>query len=122
LRARSRPQEDADKAAELAPDWAKGHARRGAALLGCGRPADAAIAYQRALELEPGSEAYRDSLRDAQERAGAEKRWRRKWRSGERKGRTRGGRRGRGGEQRRRRVRAYPLPGTGPGPGTSGTS
>ena len=67
----SRPQEDADKAAELAPDWAKGHARRGAALLGCGRPADAAIAYQRALELEPGSEAYRDSLRDAQERAGA---------------------------------------------------
>jgi hypothetical protein len=70
VRARPRPQEDADKAAELAPDWAKGHARRGAALLGCGRPADAADAYQRALELEPASEAYRDSLRDAQQRAG----------------------------------------------------
>jgi hypothetical protein len=63
------PQDDADKAAELAPEWAKGHARRGAALLGCGRPADAAAAYRRALELEPASEAYRDSLRDAQQRA-----------------------------------------------------
>ncbi len=56
---------------ELTPDWAKGHARLGAALLGCGRPADAAAAYGRALELEPASEAYRDSLRDAQQRAGA---------------------------------------------------
>jgi hypothetical protein len=70
-RARPRPQEDADQAASLAPDWAKGHARRGAALLGCGRPADAAAAYRRALELEPASAAYRDSLRDAQRRAGA---------------------------------------------------
>jgi stress-induced-phosphoprotein 1 len=70
-RTHARPQEDAEKAAELAPDWAKGHARRGAALLGCGLPADAAAAYRRALELEPASEAYRDSLRDAQRRAGA---------------------------------------------------
>ncbi len=63
------PQEDAQRVVSLAPGWSKGHARLGAALLGCGRAADAAASYRRALELDPESEAHRIGLKQAEEQA-----------------------------------------------------
>lgn len=46
---------DADKAVALKADWAKGHGRRGAALLGLGRLEEAKTAYEEGVRLEPGN-------------------------------------------------------------------
>ncbi|BGP57531.1 hypothetical protein JCM8202_002251 [Rhodotorula sphaerocarpa] len=45
---------DADEAVRLAPTWAKGHVRRGEALEGLGRKADAATAYEAAIQHGTG--------------------------------------------------------------------
>ena len=41
------------QATKLRPEWVKGHARRGAALMGLARPEEALEAYERAAALEP---------------------------------------------------------------------
>ena len=48
---------DAEAAVASRPDWAKAHFRRGAALFGARRFADAAAAYDAGLALEPDNEA-----------------------------------------------------------------
>lgn len=45
---------DGDAAARLSPLWAKGHWRRGAALLALRRHPEAALAYQQAWKLSKG--------------------------------------------------------------------
>lgn len=58
--------EDAQRAVELKPDWAKGWGRQGAALLGLGRTHEAVAAYERALALEPDNAQVRKGLEAAQ--------------------------------------------------------
>uniref|UniRef100_A0A1D1YTQ5 Heat shock protein STI n=1 Tax=Anthurium amnicola TaxID=1678845 RepID=A0A1D1YTQ5_9ARAE len=60
---------DAQKTVELKPDWAKGYSRLGAAQLGLGSFDDAASAYRKGLDLDPGNEALKSGLADAQSAA-----------------------------------------------------
>lgn len=60
---------DAEKTVELKPDWAKGYSRLGAAYQGLGRYDDAVSAYGRGLEVDPGNEALKSGLADAQQAA-----------------------------------------------------
>jgi len=62
---------DAAECTRLAPGWAKGWARAGAAALGLGRFTDAAEAYEKAGALEAGNEDY---VRSACEARAAERR------------------------------------------------
>lgn len=55
---------DADKCVELAPQWAKGHGRRGAALTLQGKYKEAMRAYKRGLELEPENAGLLKGLAD----------------------------------------------------------
>lgn len=64
---------DAEKCVELAPSWAKGYGRKGAALILCGQYKKAIGAYKAGLEVEPanagllkGLEDLRTSLRDGE--------------------------------------------------------
>eukprot|EP00300_Choanocystis_sp_HF-7_P036829 c52761_g1_i1.p1 GENE.c52761_g1_i1~~c52761_g1_i1.p1 ORF type:complete len:376 (+),score=60.49 c52761_g1_i1:86-1213(+) len=56
---------DADSCVALQPSWAKGHARRGSALLLLRRAEDAAEAFMRVLELEPENAAAEEGLEAA---------------------------------------------------------
>jgi tetratricopeptide (TPR) repeat protein len=58
--------DDAAAVARLKPRWAKGHARRGAALMGLKRFGEARQAYETALRIEPDDQALvrgRDRVR-----------------------------------------------------------
>lgn len=62
---------DAEKTVELKPDWSKGYSRLGAAYQGLGRYDDAVSAFKRGLEIDPGNEALKSGLADAQAAAAA---------------------------------------------------
>lgn len=64
---------DADKVIELRPTWFKGFSRRGDALFKLDRPAEAAEAYQRGLELDEGNVNLMHSLGEAKAAAGGTK-------------------------------------------------
>ncbi len=55
---------DAERAGQLAPDYAKGHFRRAQALRALGRPDDALGALQRVLELSPDDAAAQADLEE----------------------------------------------------------
>lgn len=64
---------DAEKCIKLSPTWPKGHSRKGAALILCGRYKEAMLAYKRGLEIEPenagllkGMEDLKKQLRDGE--------------------------------------------------------
>ncbi len=61
---------DADKVIELRPDWFKGYSRRGDALFKCERYSEAAVAYERALALDPENTNLMHSLGEARNAAG----------------------------------------------------
>ncbi|KAJ8604520.1 hypothetical protein CTAYLR_000940 [Chrysophaeum taylorii] len=63
----SKALKDAEKCVELAPEWAKGYGRLGAAQHALGRFAEAQATYWKALSLEPGREAYEAGLAAAKE-------------------------------------------------------
>ncbi|KAL2010872.1 hypothetical protein VTN00DRAFT_3590 [Thermoascus crustaceus] len=54
--------DDANKATEIKPDWAKGWARKGAALRGLGDLLGANDAYEEALKLEPNNDQAKSGL------------------------------------------------------------
>jgi tetratricopeptide (TPR) repeat protein len=58
--------EDARFVCELAPQWAKGYSRMGAALSALGKYADSVQAYRMGVQLEPQNEQMRESLREAE--------------------------------------------------------
>uniref|UniRef100_A0A7S2SWU3 Uncharacterized protein n=1 Tax=Rhizochromulina marina TaxID=1034831 RepID=A0A7S2SWU3_9STRA len=61
---------DAEACVAMRPEWARGHARRGAALSRFPhRLTEAAAAYQQAAELDPSSQEYRSAASDARHRA-----------------------------------------------------
>ncbi|KAL3743219.1 hypothetical protein ACJRO7_018512 [Eucalyptus globulus] len=62
---------DAEKTVELKPDWSKGYSRLGAAYQGLGQYDDAVSAFKRGLEIDPGNEALKSGLADAQAAAAA---------------------------------------------------
>ena len=57
--------DDADAAVALAPDWPRGHQRRGTALLRLGRARAALQAFTRAAELKPDDKDVASGLADA---------------------------------------------------------
>jgi len=57
--------EDADRCVALKGDWAKGWGRRGAALVGLRRHAEAVEAYEGGLKVEPGNAVCASGLEDA---------------------------------------------------------
>ncbi|KAI9596127.1 stress-induced-phosphoprotein 1-like protein [Syncephalis fuscata] len=57
---------DAEKTVELKPDWAKGYGRKGAALLGLGRNAEAKDAYDAGLKLDPNNAQLQKGAADAE--------------------------------------------------------
>ena len=63
---------DADECVRLQPGWAKGHARRAAALLALGRLVDARRACAAGLEIEPNSPQVPRSRRDRAPRSRAD--------------------------------------------------
>ena len=63
---------DADEAVRLKPDWAKTQMRRGAALMGLGRPAEARKAFERASAIEPRNAQLRAMAEEAAEAVAAE--------------------------------------------------
>ena len=60
--------EDACKCIDLAPAWAKGYARKGAALHGMDRWGEAIAAYQKGLDIEPGNAPLLQGIDDAKRR------------------------------------------------------
>lgn len=66
--------DDADTCIALKPDWAKGYVRRGAALHGLRRFADAAAAYEKGLQVEPSNAACSQGLADVKNAQAAEQR------------------------------------------------
>lgn len=63
--------EDAEKCVSLNPAWARGLGRKGAALFLLERYDEAAEVYQKALEIEPSNEGFKQSLAQAQHAADA---------------------------------------------------
>ena len=59
--------EDADRAVRAAPTWGKGHARRGAALIGLGQAGEAVKAYAAGLAVDPEATYLRDGLTEAKQ-------------------------------------------------------
>ena len=59
--------EDAERAVRAAPNWGKGHARRGAALIGLGQAGEAAKAYAAGLAVEPGAPYLQEGLAEAKQ-------------------------------------------------------
>ena len=57
--------EDAERAIRAAPKWGKGHARRGAALVGLGQAGEAVKAYAAGLAVEPDAAYLREGLAEA---------------------------------------------------------
>merc|ERR1712176_802276 len=53
---------DGEKAIELAPTWAKGYSRKGAALYALARFEEAKIAYEEASKLEPANQTFKDEV------------------------------------------------------------
>jgi stress-induced-phosphoprotein 1 len=53
---------DADQCVNLKPSWSKGYGRKGAALHALKRFDDAIDAYNKGLEVEPGSAALQEGL------------------------------------------------------------
>lgn len=53
---------DAEQAITLAPTWAKGYSRKGAALYALARFEEAKIAYEEASKLEPGNQTFKDEI------------------------------------------------------------
>merc|ERR1712156_499094 len=53
---------DGEKAIELAPTWAKGYSRKGAALYALARFEEAKIAYEEASKLEPTNQTFKDEI------------------------------------------------------------
>jgi stress-induced-phosphoprotein 1 len=53
---------DAEQAITLAPSWAKGYSRKGAALYALARFEEAKIAYEEASKLEPGNQTFKDEI------------------------------------------------------------
>lgn len=62
---------DAERTVALAPSWAKGYSRLGAALAGLGRHEDAVAAYDRGLEVDPSNTALTEGRAAAAARATA---------------------------------------------------
>lgn len=60
--------EDASKCVDLMPTWAKGYARKGAALHGMDRWREAIAAYEAGLRLEPQNAACSQGIEDAKKR------------------------------------------------------
>ena len=58
---------DAERCIKLAPDWGKGHARKGAALIGLGQGGEAVKAYLKGLHVDPENEALKGGLTEAKE-------------------------------------------------------
>lgn len=59
-------EEDARRAVAIDPSFAKGHVRLGTALQLAGRNAEAAAAYERALEVDPSNATAKDNLKKCQ--------------------------------------------------------
>jgi stress-induced-phosphoprotein 1 len=57
---------DAKKCTSLKPDWAKGHSRKGTALFKKNMMTLAKEAYEKAVELDPSNQTYKDSLTRAE--------------------------------------------------------
>jgi import receptor subunit TOM70 len=57
---------DAERAAELDPEWAKAHYRAGLALARLGKPGEAAARFRRALVLDPGNRRLEEELAQAE--------------------------------------------------------
>ena len=55
---------DAENCIKLAPTWAKGYGRQGAALILCGQYKKAVKAYKAGLEIEPGNAGLTKGLED----------------------------------------------------------
>jgi len=53
---------DAEQAITLAPTWAKGYSRKGAALYALARFEEAKIAYEEASKIEPGNQTFKDEI------------------------------------------------------------
>ena len=53
---------DGERAIELAPTWAKGYSRKGAALYALARFEEAKIAYEEASKLEPTNQTFKDEI------------------------------------------------------------
>jgi hypothetical protein len=53
---------DANKCIDLAPTWAKGHSRRGAAYVGLRNWRQAVVAYEEGLRLEPENSVMKEAL------------------------------------------------------------
>ena len=58
---------DADRCTLLKPDWARGHARRAAALHRLMELRAAALAYRRVLQLDPNNTAAKEGLQAAEQ-------------------------------------------------------
>ncbi|ORC84947.1 stress-induced protein sti1 [Trypanosoma theileri] len=65
---------DADRAVELRPAWFKGYSRQGDAFFKMKKYAQAAEAYEMALQLDPGNNNLLLSVREARERSADETR------------------------------------------------
>jgi len=57
---------DANQCIKLAPTWAKGHSRRGAAYVGLRNWRQAIVAYEEGLTLEPESAVMKEALASIQ--------------------------------------------------------
>jgi stress-induced-phosphoprotein 1 len=63
--------EDAQECVRLAPTWAKGYVRWGAALFGLGKHQEAMNAYKQGLEHEPGNDMLQRGLNEVESAAAA---------------------------------------------------
>ena len=53
---------DAEQSITLAPTWAKGYSRKGAALYALARFEEAKIAYEEASKIDPGNQTFKGQL------------------------------------------------------------